>query len=487
MSGIWMRRGRQPLNRRVFVQGLAAGAALLPARRLRATEHADVLVLGAGLAGLYSAMLLEEAGARVTLLEASDHVGGRVRTRDIGGYLHELGASDVGVMYARVVDMATRLGLELEPSKISIRPFSYHVGGQLVAAADWESAAVNLTVGDERAVPPARMESSLFGRFNPLQYLDDWLDPAQAELDIPIGEFLAQNGVSPAAIGIVGHTYNGNGMQRTSALAMLRDNARTRFGMQAWQELKASGEDVAPLRQVAGGNQRLPEAMATRLRNEIRFNSPAASIEQSADGVTVTCVDGTRHRADFLVSAIPMTAMRYVDFAPALSAARTAITAKSEYYSASKFYLRAKTPFWEQDGFEPTMWTDGALERVFALTDENNDVHTLLVWINGTGSRRIDQLDEASARALVLNEFARLRPAARGQLEVMDQVSWGHTPYIRGCGFSYAAGQVAEFSAIMPQAEGRIHFAGEHTRRREFGMESAMASAERVATEILVG
>ena len=132
------------INRRDLIAALGAGSfALSRPRLLQAAEATDVVVLGAGLSGLNTALLLEEQGFRVILLEASDHVGGRVQTRDFGGTLHELGASDIGVMYARVLDMMRRLDLERVPSSLNIRPFSFHVGGKILRAEEWESAGVN--------------------------------------------------------------------------------------------------------------------------------------------------------------------------------------------------------------------------------------------------------------------------------------------------------------------------------------------------------
>jgi len=474
------------ISRRTFVGALGAGTlALGPGLPLRGAEPTDVVVLGAGLAGLYSTMLLEEAGFKVTLLEASDHVGGRVQTRNFGGVLHELGASDIGVMYARVLDMMSRLNLVRVPSSLSIKPYSYHVRGTLLRADQWATSAANLTIGDERAVPPSGLQRHFIKRYNPLKELDDWLSPENRALDIPIGTYLKQRGVSDEAIRLYGHTYNGIGMNRTSALSQFRDSTRTLFGINAFMAMKAAGQDVAPLSQVKGGNQRLPDAMAASLKTGIRFGQAAATIHHDNQGVEVTCVDGSRHRGAFVVAAIPLTAMRRIEITPALSPVKAAAMSEIGYYAITKFYLRPKTKFWEADGYDASMWTDGPIERVFAGTDADDEVHTLLVWITGQGSRRIDQYNREDATRLVLDTLQRIRPASKGQLEVMGYHSWGRTPYIGGCGHSYSAGQVSRFAASLPTPEGRIHFAGEHTRRREFGMEAAMASAERVFGEIL--
>jgi monoamine oxidase len=65
--------------------------------------------------------------------------------------------------------------------------------------------------------------------------------------------------------------------------------------------------------------------------------------------------------------------------------------------------------------------------------------------------------------------------------------SWQEHPYIAGVRHSYAPGQAARFRFAMIQPHERLHFAGEHTRRLEVGMESAMESGERAALEIIQG
>lgn len=476
--------GVRTITRRGMVTALT-GLPLLTGGALRGAERADVTVIGAGLAGLYAAMLLEEQGFVVTVVEASDRVGGRVQTQVIDGTRHELGASDIGVMYARVLDVMNRLDLKRVPSSVRIRPFSYHIDGELIREQDWESSSRNKTVGFERAIAPARLESELLARFNPLTGLGDWLEPEFLQHDVPIAEFFRARGVSDEAIRLVGLTCNGNGMMRTSALSLLRDSRRTQFGIERFMAMQMAGIDVAPLSQVQGGNQRLPEAMAAALEADIHFGKIAASIEQSGSRVDVHCLDGSRYAADFLVIAVPLTSLKDIRFRPDLAAPKAAAASEIDYYTTTKFYLRPTRRFWEDDGFAPTMWTDGPLERIFALTDAKDDVHTLLVWINGQGSRRIDQLGAAAAKRYVLEHMAQLRPASAGALEVLGHHAWGQTPFIRGCGHSFAAGQIKRFARTLPERENRVHFAGEHTRRAEFGMEAAMASAERVVGEIL--
>jgi len=96
-----IRNGPKSMTRRRFVGALgASGLTLGASRHLRAAQPTNVIVLGAGLAGLYTAMLLEELGVRVILLEASDHVGGRVQTRKIDGTLHDLRATSASCMRA---------------------------------------------------------------------------------------------------------------------------------------------------------------------------------------------------------------------------------------------------------------------------------------------------------------------------------------------------------------------------------------------------
>ena len=108
----------------------------------------------------------------------------------------------------------------------------------------------------------------------------------------------------------------------------------------------------------------------------------------------------------------------------------------------------------------------------------------MFVLTNTVGRQVAARPPEQAARFLV-DEMERIRPASRGQIEILRYHSWGRQPLQRGCSPMFAPGQVTEFANEMSLPHGRLHFAGEHTRRLDYGMEAAMESGERAALEIL--
>jgi len=99
------------VNRRRVVAGVAGGLslALLAPTRALSRDRADVVIAGGGLAGLNAGISLQDAGLSVIVLEAGRRPGGRVHTDYQLPGQPELGATEVGPLYARVRDMARRL------------------------------------------------------------------------------------------------------------------------------------------------------------------------------------------------------------------------------------------------------------------------------------------------------------------------------------------------------------------------------------------
>ena len=117
-------------------------------------EAVDVVVIGAGLAGLNAARLLAESGAKVVVLEARDRVGGRVYSlRDVPG-VAEAGANTILGAYARTLDLCRSLGLPL----LDLTPRREHdvmslaIRGKVMLPGDWSASPLNPFDGPDRAL-----------------------------------------------------------------------------------------------------------------------------------------------------------------------------------------------------------------------------------------------------------------------------------------------------------------------------------------------
>src|SRR3974390_2290499 len=79
--------------------------------------ESDVVIVGAGLAGLAAARTLQAAGVHAVVLEARDRVGGRVLNHDLGtGEVVELGGEGIGPAQSRVNKLVAELGLDTFPT-----------------------------------------------------------------------------------------------------------------------------------------------------------------------------------------------------------------------------------------------------------------------------------------------------------------------------------------------------------------------------------
>ena len=487
---------RQVLKGALSLSGLSLAYPLLRPARSLAAERTSVVVIGGGLSGLNSALLLSDFGLDVIVLEGSQRVGGRAYTADAVKTRPEYGASQIGRSYARALDLCSRLDLKLIPQHRFIMPMSNYVDGAWVRSEDWADSPVNKLSADEREIPPSLVGMTLLGRLNPLKRLDDWLSPEFFSYDVSMLELLQKSGASPAALKLASYYLD---LRTTSSLALMQERTRTVFdanfgrtgagGAETGFGLGGTNEkdeEIPAVRNIAGGVSRLPEAMAAALGDRVRLGKVAASIDMSGSDAEVRCLDGSRYRADFVVAAIPFSTLRNISVSPGFTGRQAEAVLSLGYRGTTRAYGLVESPYWEEDGLEPSFWTDGTVQTMWVMEKRpGEDKHRFILVFTGMAAARIDQLPNEQALALIESEIARVRPAAAGKFRFMALYGWSKNPLIQGCRHMFAPGQIARFAREMITPHQRLHFAGEHTRRMEFGMESALESGERAAAEIL--
>ena len=471
-------------DRRTFLAGsLGLGLALATggcAPRVR--KSYDVLVLGAGVAGLQAAHLIAEAGMSVGVIEARSRVGGRIFTlTDLPGY-PEMGFNSMGAGYGRGLDLARQLNLPLEEVGHRFRfgqPAGFYFEGRALSREEWAAHPNNPFPPAFRSALPGELPFMLLAAKPPLADWNGWHNAANAALDTPFAQFLEGQGLSREAIRLAyDHSpYHGRNAADVSTLMMAFNSGFVGSQM-------AAGPDSFG---VKGGNAQLPQAMAKRLKGDLHLGLPVSAIEADGAGAIVTCRDGSTFRADKVVCAMPLPALRKITLELDVPAPQAEAITATRYQPISIVQLGAAAPFWDEDGQSPSMWDDGFATNVIAQRygASPEEVTGLMVQARGDLALEWDRLGQEAAYDRVISRIESLRPAARGKLKPLHYHSWAQEEFSGGAWAYFGPGQATRFPAVIAQPAGPLHFCGEHTEFASRGVEGALASAERVALEII--
>jgi monoamine oxidase len=471
------------MDRRSFLQTSAAvgAAATLASKPLRAANSADVIVIGAGLSGLKTAIDLQDSGLSVQVIEGRDRIGGRVYTlKDLPGK-PEAGGNTFGGGYGRTFDMCDRLKLQLRDyiPRAKLNVTGMYLRDKHISMKDWANSPLNILPEKYKKTPPFGLADQLYKEHQVLKNPDDWYDPAFFKHDVPVHGFFKDLGFTDAQIELFFNTNiaYGTSSHDVSLLMMMFQ--------QIWFETMSAVSPV--LKAVIGGNHLLTDGMATVLKNEVHLNKTVIGVRADKTSAEVVCSDGTVYKGKHVVCTLPMPVMRYIHFDPVLPEVQTAAIKTVPYFPMTQVHIIPKSKFWEADGQGPSMWTDTAAGWVMVnrFDEDPNVVTSLTAWCRGYNATRIDQLSPEDGKKFVISEIERIRPAAKGKLEAAYIKSWVRDPFAGGDYAIWGPGQVKAFVLEVGKPQGRIHFAGEHTSLSNRGMEGALESAERAAQEVL--
>jgi monoamine oxidase len=440
----------------------------------------DVVVVGAGFAGLTAARSLTGLGYDVTVLEGRDRVGGRSHTTTIAGVPVDLGGTFVGPTQTEVLTLAAELGCPTVPT--------YNRGKNLIRwrgrVRSYRSTIPRLSILELLDVSRIQWRFERLSRQVPLGA--PWTSTLAYRLDEQTMERWLRS------------VHAGKSTRDLMAIM-----ARVTWGcepdevsmLHAVHYIKAAG-GIGPMLDVQGGAQqdRFPAGtqqialrMADALGDRVRLESAVVRIEHGPDGVTVRTADAALS-ARAVVVAIAPEHRAGITFEPGLPDGHAELVAHWPQGHLSKAYAAYETPFWRADGHSgEALSDDGPVFITFDVSPgDSNSQDGPGVLLGFTDSRTFDRLEPDARRARTLQCFATLfGDAALQPIDYVDH-RWGAEPFAPG-GPTAAVppGSWTTYGKWLREPVGGIFWAGTETADEWTGfLDGAVRSGHRAATEV---
>jgi monoamine oxidase len=441
----------------------------------RENADVDVVVVGAGVAGLVAARRVAAAGRSVFVVEARDRVGGRVETVESQGHAVDLGGTWIGAAHRRARSLADELGLRLTRTYAEGRP----------VALDGRSRG-----GRVRRAPGQVYRRAVYRRLDQIARhvpLDaPWSSPGAEALDSrTLAEWLREStpprsAAQRAISGTLSNLLAADPADVSLLHALFYVHSNRGLGQLLGTEGGAQ-QDM-----VAGGAQSIADRIAQTLDGALALGVPVRRVEH-ADGVRVEC-DGLHVEARAAVVSLPPLLAADIAWSPALPAARDELAQRMPHGDVIKLVAVYEDAFWRAGGLSGEAWGhDLPFDFTHDVSDERGAPGVIATFYVGERARRVRDLGPGARRAASLAGLERcFGPRAAHPLAILER-DWTVEPWSRGAygGYMTPGGWTGPGSALRAPV-GPIAWAGSETAVAFAGyIEGAIESGERAADEAL--
>jgi len=446
-------------------------------------HEVDVVVVGAGLAGLSAARALAAGGASVLVVEARDRVGGRTLNHDIGdGKVVEVGGQWIGPTQDRLAALARDLGVDTFPT--------YDAGENLVeyegSVRRYRGTIPRINPAVLVDVQQAQMRLNRLARRVPLDA--PWEAPAAAKLDGQTAATWMRRNMG---------TKSGRMLLELGIEAVWAAQPEDMSLLHVLFYIHSAGslerlfdtEGGAQQDRFVGGSQLIALRMAEALDSDrVVLSAPARRIEHGADGVTVHSDGGPVARGRRAILAIAPTLAGRIAYDPPLPGYRDQLTQRMPLGTVAKCMALYGEPFWRSEGLSGQGMSDrGPVRLTFDNSPPDGSPGVLLGFLEGRHARELGRLPPDERRTAVIDCFARMFGPRAAQPDDYIERLWAEEEWTRGCyGCHMPTGAWTNYGPALHAPIGPLHWAGaEYAQVWNGYMDGAVRSGEAAAAEVV--
>lgn len=452
----------------------------------------DCIVVGAGLSGLVAARNLQRAGHRVLVLEAQEHLGGRMVGKALpSGQWIDFGGQWVGPTQDRFRALLDEYG---------VRRFPFHTEGQKVLVFEgrryeFDGFFEGFPEGEPPQVSPEEWQDAMaaWERFDALAKTLAPGHPRRNEQTQALDRQTFAQWIDANTTTAFGHWYFAY-MVRTVGFLGPAEPGQVSLLHVLWGHLCASQAEYPEAELIHGGAGQIPAKLAAELGQNIRLGEPVLRITQTEGGVEAQTTQG-RFMGQYAVVAMPPHLAGRIAYDPPMPPLRAQLTQRVPMGCCAKVLVAYDHPFWREQGLAGLAIGNGPwIELCADSSDPETGVGVIAAFIVGDRYGLWQALGEGSnpeerlrqRREAVLSDLASyFGPKALSPISY-DEADWPSNPWIGG---GYAAfmppGVWTSYGEALTAPVGRIYWAGTEMADRWPGFfDGAVRTGEATATTI---
>lgn len=434
------------------------------------------VVLGGGLAGLAAAYRLTQKGWKITLVEATGRLGGRVKSHSFDEapcVVCELGGEWIGDDHSEMQRLCRIFALPLQEHRYSNSFWNQKKPGQLVAPGNWCLSPRAARIWKNFA---RRFKAFGTAELRELDKLDWWTK--LEELGFSRKDLLRRD--------LMDSTDFGETIRMNSAYT-----AAGEYLSSASQRVNSTDEMDF---KIVGGNSRLVDALADAIgRKNIRLKWEVHRLEQKGGRVKVFSGGQSSLGADACICAVPAHCVRHIDWDPELSPKKRSAAEQLQYARITKTAVLCSSRFWRQPktgGYSVCMSlaSDFCFDSTYAQPGQQG---ILCSYSIGDKADDIAAAPQLELKNWIVQDVSRANglawspPRIRRTAQAVKQMAWQKDRFTGGAYAFYRPGQWFSVRPALQKPHLKVFFAGEHLADWQGFMEGAVVTGKAAADAVL--